>query len=401
MSLRHVQLEQITQAHLEALIDNEVSESKEIDYKEQLSVATEGDKKEFLADVVSFANCGGGDMLYGVSERRDDQNRPMGVPASLKGIVIPNLDLEKLRLESLVRDGIEPRIAGVAFQPVPLDGSRAILIIRIPQSWSSPHMVKYQNASRFYSRNSAGKYPLDVNEIRNAFPQGETLANKLRDFRLDRLAQIANNAGPVKLGGMGIIVLHLIPFQAFDPGLRFALAPLVKDSKKLEPVYATGWKHRYNFEGIVSYSTSQQPNAASSYLQVFRPGIIEAADTGILERTDPKAIIPSILYEEEIIKGARRYLSLQMELGVRPPIALMLSFLNVKGYEVVTKSIRNPYPRSMPIDRGSLVLPEAIVESFSVDVAGLLKPAFDAVWNAAGWPGSLNYDANGNWRPHS
>jgi len=27
----------------------------------------------------------------------------------------------------------------------------------------------------------------------------------------------------------------------------------------------------------------------------------------------------------------------------------------------------------------------------------LLKPLFDAVWNAAGWPGSQNYDQNGQW----
>ncbi|MDP3064351.1 MAG: ATP-binding protein [Chloroflexota bacterium] len=160
MSLQRLQLDQITLADLQALVEHEVCEGKEIDYKEQLPGSSDGEKREFLYDVASFANCNGGDILYGVPERRDDQNRPTGMPASLTGIAIPNLDSEKLRLESLIRDGIEPRIVGVAFQPIPVGGTQAILMIRIPRSWSSPHMVKYQSASRFYSRNSAGKYPL-------------------------------------------------------------------------------------------------------------------------------------------------------------------------------------------------------------------------------------------------
>jgi len=49
------------------------------------------------------------------------------------------------------------------------DGKGFIILVRIPQSFASPHMVKFQNTSRFFCRNSAGKYQLDVQEIRNAF----------------------------------------------------------------------------------------------------------------------------------------------------------------------------------------------------------------------------------------
>lgn len=50
-----------------------------------------------------------------------------------------------------------------------------------------------------------------------------------------------------------------------------------------------------------------------------------------------------------------------------------------------------------PIDRDVLLVPEVVVEDFNVASDQVMKPIFDAVWNAAGWPGSHNYDNAGNW----
>ena len=41
------------------LISNGIEEGREIDYKELLKIGSDGDKKEFLADVSSFANASG------------------------------------------------------------------------------------------------------------------------------------------------------------------------------------------------------------------------------------------------------------------------------------------------------------------------------------------------------
>jgi len=41
---------------------------------------------------------------------------------------------------------------------------------------------------------------------------------------------------------------------------------------------------------------------------------------------------------------------------------------------------------------------DAFLESYAgVDIPRLLKPVFDALWNAAVWVGSANYDEKGNW----
>jgi predicted HTH transcriptional regulator len=72
-------LEAIEENDLQALVDNQVAESKTIEYKESLPGNADGDKKEFLADVSSFANASGGDLIYGMREQS-------GVPIALNGL---------------------------------------------------------------------------------------------------------------------------------------------------------------------------------------------------------------------------------------------------------------------------------------------------------------------------
>jgi hypothetical protein len=48
-------------------------------------------------------------------------------------------------------------------------------------------------------------------------------------------------------------------------------------------------------------------------------------------------------------------------------------------------------------DRDVLPLPECVVEDFNAPVANMLRPAFDALYQAAGSPRSPNYDEHGNW----
>jgi len=66
------------------LIVNGIEEGREIDYKEALKIGTDGEKKEFLADVSSFANASGGHVVLGVMEAS-------GRPTSLKPLTVAKL----------------------------------------------------------------------------------------------------------------------------------------------------------------------------------------------------------------------------------------------------------------------------------------------------------------------
>src|SRR5437764_9508695 len=95
-------LYQITYADIERFVAERWPEGKTLDYKRDLYGGKDDDKKELLKDVSSFANTLGGDILIGVDE---DQ----GLPTAIPGITV-DPDKEKLRLEEIIRRGLEPRI---------------------------------------------------------------------------------------------------------------------------------------------------------------------------------------------------------------------------------------------------------------------------------------------------
>ena len=57
------------------------------------------------------------------------------------------------------------------------------------------------------------------------------------------------------------------------------------------------------------------------------------------------------------------------------------------------------FTESHTIDREILQLPEIIIESYDASAEKVLKPCFDSIWNACGFPISLNYNDEGGWAP--
>lgn len=129
-----------------------------------------------------------------------------------------------------------------------------------------------------------------------------------------------------------------------------------------------------------------------TYLQVFRNGIIEAVDASIMEPEGSELTIPSLLFERKLLDALPRFLSIQRQLGVEPPLFIILSLLGVSGY---TMGVNTSRLDTYPIDRDALILPEIILEKFDCNPSEVMRPIFDAIWNAAGWPRSMNYNENG------
>lgn len=385
--------EAINKTDIEALILNEVAESRTLEYKEKLPGNSDDEKKEFLSDVSAFANASGGDILYGISEQRNSDGKSTGLPEEAKGLSDINSDAEIRRLDNILRDGIEPRMPGVQIKAVDGFADGAAIVVRVPKSWNSPHMVTFKNLSRFFARNSAGKYQLDVAEIRSTFIASESLAERIRDFRSDRIAKIIADETPVMLEPHPKIVLHVLPIESFSSNITIDLNSVDRASS-LQPMYSHGFNRRYNFDGLLTYSPSQE-SIAYSYAQIFRNGSIEAVEAYLLGILGEKKLIPSLGYEEEVIKALQSYLALQRQLELRPPILVMLSLLGVKGCMMGVDSLRNR--QRVPIDRDVLLIPEAFVEDLTAQASDILRPAFDAVWQSAGWERSFNYDENGNW----
>lgn len=386
-------IEQVTKDDLQTLVDNAVLERKTLEYKQALPRNSDSAKKEFLADVSSFANASGGDLIFGITE-----NKKTGAPKSLDGLSIENPDQEILRLENTIRDGIEPRIPSISTRSIPLDSAKVALIIRVPKSWSAPHRVIWGGHDKFFSRSSNGKYPLDVSELRSAFNLSETMTERIRNFRLDRISKIYANETPVPFHDNPKIVLHLIPIISFNPAQAYDISRVASGDVRMVPIYSSGWNNRYNLDGFLVYSRGEG-GKAHSYVQLFRNGIIEAVEGLLLEPHKEQLLIPSIAYEQQLIRSLTEYLSILKALNVEPPIFIFLTLLDAKGYTMGIDTWRYWVHERHTIDRDVLPLPEVMIDNYEDSAEKILKPCFDSIWNACGFAGDFYYNDEGKWDP--
>jgi hypothetical protein len=387
MSLMHVPFDEVTESSLRQLIADEVVESRTIEYKELVPDTRDG-RKDFLADVSSFANAVGGDLVLGVRESG-------GRPVALVGLGNRDqIDDEKQRVENLLRDGIDPPLSLVQMKDVLLETGSFCLVLRIPRSWHPPHMVALNG--RFYSRNSVGKYPLDVSELRQIFARNETTAERIRRFRAERLAKIVAAETPCPLKGTGRVVVHVIPLSSADP-----LGPAIdvrdvgqKDPAAMPLLRGGGFNQRYNADGFLNYYDGW------GYSQLFRNGAIEGVDAGwLLAAERQQRALPGEEFERQVLGSIRQYMEVQEKrLKLHPPTAALLSLLAVRGFSVLA----GPGRLGIPIEVSDVLVPEAVIDAPAYRFPdSAVKPLFDVVWNASGYEGSPNFDIHGDWNPRS
>lgn len=133
-----IPLADLGEEHLRALV-SEVAEARDLDFKRDLPATTPEGKREFLKDVSSLANAGGGDLVYGMEADAEGVARPI-VPQDF------NPDEERLRWEEVLLRGVDPRIPGVRMRAIDVEDGR-VLLVRVPQSWNAPHAVTFGGMS--------------------------------------------------------------------------------------------------------------------------------------------------------------------------------------------------------------------------------------------------------------
>jgi len=393
MNVFATRLEDVAEAHLEELISGAIGESRTIEYKAELPGQGREEKLEFLRDVASFANAEGGHIVYGMKSKD-------GLPITLAGFPPETIDAEILRLEQIIRSGIEPPILGLQIRAVPLPtAGGSALLMEIPRGLFGLRMIK--NRGAFVARSSAGKVHLDVTEIRTAFIGGESLAARMREFRAERIARLVGGESFPKLGSSSLIVLHLIPFASFTGRIAVDPARLSADVRDtLKPIRHSGWSPVYTLDGYGNYSFSdsdKHDELVDTYALLFRNGCVEAVESALLNKPVGVEGIPSGAFEYRIVPALDDYRKVLTLLDIPLPYVVALSLLNVRGLSMIL----NPrYGRGgRKITEQHLILSEFTIESAQQASAIALKPAFDAVWNACGLERSYNYDENGDLKP--
>lgn len=390
----------VTLSDLNALIENSVVESRFIEYKKEIGLQELSDKIKLLEGLSSFANSGGGDMLIGLRAEK-------GVPVELVGVDSVSIDDAKLKIEQLIQTGLSPRISATV-HPVKISEGHHVLLIRVPRSWALPHRVTIQGHDKFYGRHSAGRFPMDVDQLRAAFLFSSTISERIERFRerlVDYILQ-AKSTIPIATGAP-MLLMQVVPYESLEPSRLIDIVAADSDAyATLAPVGQGGAQRRFNADGILGYVTDKDREGKtliSAYTQLYRTGVIESADTTMLGRgramgaENGTSWIPSTKLEIELIAAVRRFTALQKRLSISPPVVVLVSLLNVEGF-VLAVNEKHGYSSSA-VDRPHASFPSVVINNYEDRVETVLRPVLDALWNAGGWDRCHDYDAAGVFLP--
>jgi hypothetical protein len=317
-----------------------------------------------------------------------------GAPVELVGID-GDVDAECLRLESLFRDCIEPRVIGLQSKIVPLANGKAAIVLRVPKSWHAPHRYSFKGTKRFYLRNSAGAHEASMDELRSMFSSGVELRDRIEKFRRERVALIGRGEGPIATRSDGRLILHLIPLTAFDAPQPVDLQRVSREIF-LPPTSGTGYNPYFNVDGYLTCRAV----AENGYAQLFRSGILESVNAGILH-PDQKGIMGFHAgnLEREILLGFDGYIRELAKIGIVAPFVCMVTLQEVKGAIVVGE--RHHHSQIFPLNQNTVFLPNVTIGEFGSQKTRLmaLRLLADALWNAGGHSGSPSYSKDGDWNP--
>jgi hypothetical protein len=398
-------IEKITPEDLELLVANGVSESRSLEYKETLPGGTDQEKREFLADVSSFANAIGGDLVFGAREARDESGKPTGTPETVVGLELANTDQAIQRLENVLRDGLAPRISGVRFQTVGRFERGPAIVVRVPRSWAGPHMVAFQQSGKFFTRHSGGKHQLDINELRDSFLNSHSASERAESFRTTRLGRIIGGGAPIQLSSEKVLCIHAIPHGALFGALEIDLQKAATSTGELRPIEAQGWGPRFNIDGVISIAAAPRNEKRTGYVQLFRNGIVEIAFSEVYFEPPPDmrtavAGVGAGHVAQELASAFQRTVSLFRILEVPPPISWFTSLHGMSEVAFHT-SQRLARSGSYAFDRDTILLPEIVLMDYAEPVLTTIRPALDALWQAAGLERCLDYTPDGRWAPQT
>lgn len=371
----------LTPDDFQRLVENRVSEGKTLEYKQELNLNDTDHRRTLIGEVVSFANSGGGDMIVGIKEED-------GVAADVRGMELEQVDDTVGRITHLLRQKVEPPVppALVTVRNVSMESGRTVLVVRVRESWRSPHRetINYQ----FYGRSSHGKEPLDVDEIKQHVLLSESNAEQIREFRADRIARIQAGRTPVPGEDGPKIVLHVVPFNAFAPGTQIdiqAASIRTEHAPRLLRSKPRGKYERFTADGLVTHSSSL-PEPQRSYTLTFRTGVIEAVSgKHFKDDADDIPYIVGHLLRSGLEFSLDRYCTFLETQDVSPPVFAFLSLINAEDYGI-KKSINTGWPPEHTINQPVALFPEQVIEDFN-ELDPTVDSLMDLVWNAGGHPG--------------
>ena len=389
MSIDRGDFDAVTEQDLQELVTAQVPEGLRIEYKREIYGNTDSEKREFLKDVSALANTQGGHLVLGMEETT-------GVATAVVGLGAADTDAELLRLEQIARGGLEPRIAGLRMRRIPLAAGGHAILLRVPRGWNPPHRVVAHGSNRFYVRHSAGVHEPNVEELRTLFTESASALEQARRFRDERLEAIRSGSGPRPLVNDGRIILHIVPIASFSGAVAVDVEDVHQHHRAFSPMGNIAFTPRFNYYGFINERGGEENHG---YTQIFRNGALEATKASIIREVDGRRIISGPAQEQHIFQALSNYILGLRDVGVPPPLIIMLTLEGILGVTYVVQDHVWADDYEPPFPEDVLVLPECVLEDYGEDVDHhrAVRPAFDALWNAIGYSRSQFFNDEGLW----
>jgi hypothetical protein len=403
-----VNLNDLTPADIQGLIDSEIAEGLRFEYKSELPTDQSDDKRKFLYEVAAMANSAGGDIAFGIVDREGPDGQNTGIASKLSGLKFPNVQKVIEPLTNLIRDCITPRLAGVTMQTVSCEDGD-VLVIRIPASWNKPHMVTIGKVDKFYMRTAIGKAPMSIDEIRRAFSEQGELREAIARWRAHRVDLIEQKRGPVLLHGEVSMLFHIIPADAFTPGKFTETWRLPGHEKQAVHVVRNNYYQQYNADGFLCHSNRaivgppQKNDGYHGYTQLFRSGISEYAFSHFygppIDRPNI-SLIDGMDVEQAMVRCYEDAIGRCQREGRAGIAYIGFSMVGIEDKQIFTTS-KVWGPREFGIRQNTFTSPEVMVdlsEQVERPFARTLGPLVDTFWQLDGREGTP-FVWEGQWNP--
>lgn len=360
-------IDAIDETVLRSLVDNQVAERRDLEYKRDLPGRADEDVKEFLADVTSLANAQGGDLIFGMEEAE-------GVAAILVGIETTDPNAEILRLENSLRDNVAPRLIGLRTHWVPLAEGRGVILLRVPASMNAPHQIVFKKTRRFWGRSTKGKYEMDVHELRHAFTQSEQLPQRFLKLHEQAIAMAQGTDMPFAVQAGPIAVLSVAPLGLFREETKI---PIERD-QAVVPFRSGGYNSTDMIEGVLLHGApNPETGEVFSFALTHRSGRVDCAFPigGVRDGNhgqELRLVWPS-LFEEGLLDMARSSQNRLAPFGLEGPWVVLATALGVRGYVVM----EDRYFASEPAFRDRVLLGQLVLDR--IEEEGLL-PIAENLW---------------------
>ncbi len=232
-----------------------------------------------------------------------------------------------------------------------------------------------------------------MDELRALFSRASVTGEFVRRFRDERIERIQSGSAGYRLAGNGRLILHIVPHSAFFTTKTLDPKYIYTHHGAFWSIGAMGNTPRYNFDGLINERGGAD---RLGYTQVFRNGILEATQAEIRFENGRSWDIAGLKLEREFFERLAPYIDGLRSLGIDPPFSVLITLEGVRHARYL---VHQHGSGTAPIDRDILYLPDCLVDCFgeAVSYHSAMRPAFDALWNAVGYPAAEFFDEAGAW----